>query len=140
MLSNLDEVDEDIRRRKEVAASYRQNLKNVRHLILPPESDDVLSHFTIRVPAQQRDEIISRLKSAGIEVGRLFFFSTQMREYKCFFPPCSLHARYPNASRLTLEVMNLPMHIHMTKTDVDWISENLAESVERTLNSPGHGT
>ncbi|MDQ6883911.1 MAG: DegT/DnrJ/EryC1/StrS family aminotransferase [Candidatus Dormibacteraeota bacterium] len=96
------------------AVRYRDNLGGVAGICLPPFSDNALSHFTIRVSAHGRSEIRRCLWQAGVDVGTYYPF-----------PPFLSRHEYPNAHRLSSEVLNLPLGPGFDDHDIDRISEVL---------------
>jgi dTDP-4-amino-4,6-dideoxygalactose transaminase len=119
---NLTRAEDYEGKRLADARRYRDNLKGVTSLRLPPCSDNALSHFTVRVSADRRDQIRRRLWKAGIDVGVYFAF-----------PRFVSRTDYPNAQRLAAEVLNLPLGEGLNGHDIDRISEVLTRSVVEQL-------
>jgi len=137
LLHNLAQLPEHISRRQELARRYRQNLRNHAPIVLPPDTEDILSHFTIRVPGAMRQALVSSLEQRGIEAGRLFFFSYEMLEYRDFVAPSRFSPKaYPNTQRIASEVVNLPLFPSLSLAQVDWISETVRALVEAATRAP----
>ena len=115
---NLEHAVQLSERRKVLAARYRQNLIGVRNIIVPPCSAVAMSHYTVRVPPEFRQQIRDSLFRMGIDTGRLFRNPGYLSEIE-----------FPNATRLSSEVLNLPLDASLTNDDVDHISENLRTCV-----------
>jgi dTDP-4-amino-4,6-dideoxygalactose transaminase len=96
------------------AIRYRDNLGGVAGICLPPFSDNALSHFTVRVSAHRRSEIRRILWQAGVDVGTYYAF-----------PPFLSRHEYPNAHRLSAEVLNLPLGPGFDDHVIDRVSEVL---------------
>jgi dTDP-4-amino-4,6-dideoxygalactose transaminase len=96
------------------ARRYRGNLACSTSIRVPPCSDTALSHFTVRVSGDRRNQIRSRLWKAGVDTGTYFPF-----------PPFLSKDVYPNAHRLACEVLNLPLGEGLDVNDIDRISEVL---------------
>jgi dTDP-4-amino-4,6-dideoxygalactose transaminase len=132
MIHNLMNLREHGERRKELAKRYRQNLRDLDAVDLPMDPGDVLSHYTIRAPSEMRNRIVASLDRAGIEAGRLFFFSSAMREYRLFLSGSRYcQHEYPNAVRAAEEVINLPLFPGLTGSDVDLVSDEVRKAVSR---------
>lgn len=137
LLNNLAQLPEHISRRLELVSRYRQNLRHHAPIVLPPESSDVLSHFTIRVPGSIRQGLVGALEERGIEAGRLFFFSYEMLEYRDFVVPSRFRPKqYPNTLRTASEVVNLPLFPSLTVSQVDWICETVRALVDTAARVP----
>ncbi len=67
-------------------------------LTLPPECSDAMSHFCVRVNGNHRDVIRTYLWQNGIDTATLFPF-----------PVAADPAAFPNAFRLTQEILGLPL-------------------------------
>lgn len=67
-------------------------------LTLPPECNDAMSHFSVRVGGGLRDELRTCLWQNGIDTATLFPF-----------PAAADAATSPNAYRLTQEILGLPL-------------------------------
>jgi dTDP-4-amino-4,6-dideoxygalactose transaminase len=122
--SRLDEVQAAILRvklphvqrwnegRRWVAQAYRQRLASLPSVRLPADDPAHVYHqFTIRVPADVRDELVKRLKSAAIDTS--------------VFYPVPLHTlsgveqKLPVSERLAGEVLSLPIWPDMDEETVD---------------------
>ena len=111
---NLVRAEEYERKRLAHASRYRDNLSGVAGIHLPPPAQNALSHFTVRVSAHRRPEVRRDLWQAGVDVGTYFAF-----------PPFLSRNDYPNAHRLSSEVINLPLGPGLDDHDIDRISEVL---------------
>lgn len=101
-------------KRLDLARRYAGNLNGARGILLPESSPNALSHYTIRVPGPTRTQLRQRLYDAGISTSTLWRFPT-------FLEP----DQFPNAHRLSLEVVNLPLSVTLSHADVDRICEAL---------------
>ena len=80
------------------ASSNHAHNNDAALLILPPECDDAMSHFSVRVRGNLRDELRAFLWQNGIDTATLFPF-----------PAVADSAANPNAFRLTHEIIGLPL-------------------------------
>ncbi len=125
MLYNLEHTEQYCEHRKTLTRRYHENFDGVSGIIRPSISPHALSHYTIRVDSSIRPLVKKRLETVGIDAGTLFFF-----------PKSFSKSDYPNASRIAAEVLNLPLDIRLSVSDVDWISERVVRVVERFSESP----
>ncbi len=107
-LQNLETAAIVHARRLELAARYFRNLAGVSGLTLPPASDFALSHFTVRVPGQIRNQLKEALYRRDVYTIALWTFSAHLDPQA-----------FPNAARCCAEVINLPLSPWMRETDVD---------------------
>ncbi|MFO1457859.1 MAG: DegT/DnrJ/EryC1/StrS family aminotransferase [Verrucomicrobiota bacterium] len=113
-LRNLIHADAGIRKRLDLASRYSRNLAGARGILLPEPSPHALSHYTIRVPGPTRTLLRQRLYDAGICTTTLWRFPTWLEP-----------DQFPNAHRLSLEVVNLPLSVTLSLSDVDRICDLL---------------
>jgi len=93
--------------RRELETHYRRFLHGLAEVTLPAPSQGVLSHFTIRVAASERDRIRQRLWKHGIDTGDIFGF-----------PRYCDPAMFPHAFTASRELINLPMDRGVTVAHV----------------------
>ncbi len=117
-LHNLQHRDEHYERRIDLAARYHRNLAGAAGVILPYLTRCAMSHYTIRVPSELRDGIQAVLWRLGVDAGTLFTCSSYLSAHK-----------YPNARRISGEVLNLALDPSLTDDDVDYICDCVIRSV-----------
>jgi dTDP-4-amino-4,6-dideoxygalactose transaminase len=71
-----------------------------------------MSHYTIRVPADYRGPMRQALLRSEIDTGTLFHLPSYLSP-----------TEFPNAGKISEEVINLPLDAHLSEADVDYISE-----------------
>ncbi|MBL9175026.1 MAG: DegT/DnrJ/EryC1/StrS aminotransferase family protein [Verrucomicrobiales bacterium] len=118
-LRNLIHADPWKQKRLDLAQRYARNLAGAEGIVLPEFSPQALSHFTIRVPASARTLLRQRLYDAGIGTSTLWRL-----------PPGLNPDQLPNAHRLSLEVVNLPLSVTLLNSDVDRICDVLRRSTD----------
>ena len=96
------------------ARRYHQNLAGTEGLICPKISPSALSHYTVRVAPEIRARVRKLLFQSGINTITLWDFPRYLDL-----------DRFPNASRRSLEVLNLPIIPGMLKGRIDHICEHL---------------
>jgi dTDP-4-amino-4,6-dideoxygalactose transaminase len=117
MLHNLSRIEEYKTYRQALSERYHKNLCEVSGLIRPKLSPYALSHYTIRVKPSFRPFICSYLLKDGIEVSTLFDFPNSLSK-----------SEFPHASRIASEVINLPLDVTLSLSDIDRISESVSEA------------
>lgn len=109
----LDRAHKDHVARKRQEAIYRDQLEGLGpHL--PPPGAAALSHFTLRVPAEWREELRKGLKRDGIDAGTLFGFPSHLSE-----------RHFPWALARSREVLNLPLGMALKDAQVVCIAQAL---------------
>lgn len=126
MLHNLKHTDQYCQRRKALECRYHNNLEGVGGIVRPKPSPHVLSHYPIRVGSGLRPFLKKYLLKAGFDVETMFFF-----------PAGFSKSDYPNASRVAVEVLDLPLYVRLSLDTVDRLCENIASGIERLSKSSG---
>lgn len=117
-LVQLKYLDIDNAYRRQLAAWYGQNLReknNVAVVQTAPGCESAQHLLQIRV--QNRDALMMALNEHDIFPGVHYRDNTDYRMYAFAQGTC------PNATTASKEIISLPMHMRMTKSDVDLISE-----------------
>lgn len=117
-LVQLKYLDADNTYRRQLAAWYSQNLKdknNVTIVRTAPGCESAQHLLQIRV--QNRDALMMALNEHEVFPGVHYRDNTEYRMYAYAQGTC------PKAATASKEIISLPMHLRMTKSDVDLISE-----------------
>jgi perosamine synthetase len=131
-LVQLRRLDEILKRKKQIAEGYRQNLQDSDGITSPYVAPYTTSHgymlYTIKVDKRQsgvdRDELAASLTERGIET-------------KVCFPPVHMQPYYrsigynedllPITEMLSEQVLSLPCYAKLTREEVDYIGRSLNE-------------
>src|SRR5260370_22407943 len=113
-MRNLNTAGLSHEARLELARRYHQNLAGTEGLICPKISRSALSHYTVRVAPEIRTRVRKLLFESGINAITLWDFPRYLDR-----------GRFPNASRRSLEVLNLPIIPAMPNSGIDRICEHL---------------
>ena len=107
------------RRRREIAAVYREELKNLPTTMQAETGTSNYHIFAITVP--ERDELRAHLAEAGIPT--LIHYPSPLHRQKAFaeFNP----ARCPNADLLCSRVLSLPLHAFLTDGEVSRVIDGV---------------
>lgn len=131
-LLNLQQVDDAIEKRHQVAVRYREALRNVKGIRFFDDMPGVrhnYSYFPIFVDAEEygmtRDELYFKMKEQGV-YGRRYFYPliSTFSTYKGL--PSAAVENLPVATRVANEVICLPMHHGLCDMDLDRIIHLIA--------------
>ena len=124
-VEQLKRLDDFTKKRQENANYLKENLKDVRGIILPyvPEgSEHVWHQFTIRVTsdyAMSREELVLKLKENNIYPG--VYYPKPLHLHQHFQKLGYKKGDFPVAEQLSKEVLSLPIHPLLSKEDLDKI-------------------
>lgn len=114
-LAQLDRIDALQARRKQIWATYQQELAEVPGLITPSEAErgDRHSYFTYCIRVPQRDELAHYLLGEQIY--------TTLRYHPLHLNPLygQMDVRLPNTERLNADALSIPIHPRMSDGDVE---------------------
>jgi dTDP-4-amino-4,6-dideoxygalactose transaminase len=123
-LWNLRQAARLHEQRCKLAKRYHLNLASAKVILRPPPGDAALSHYTVRVEPQLRARVQGLLFNAGINANTLWEFSRHLHPQ-----------HFPNAFRLSSQVLNLPLSPWMSPNEVDRICEVLMRCVSRASSA-----
>ena len=120
----LKTYEQDITRRREIAAMYQDGLTDMDQLVLPPGPNDDQVHFDVyqnyEIEVDCRDELKNYLKEHGI--GTIIQFGGKaVHQYPLGFEGVSL----PFTERLYKRALLLPMHTALSNNDVGYVIERI---------------
>jgi dTDP-4-amino-4,6-dideoxygalactose transaminase len=109
-----------IKRRREVAKMYDEELFDIPELVLPQKSNsdylDVYQNYVIRT--EQRDKLVAHLQKSGVEV--LVSWRVPMHKQKALGLD---HYNLPMTERISAEVISLPMYPELTDEEIELVIE-----------------
>lgn len=117
-LVQLKYLDQDNAYRRQLAAWYRENFAGhgaVQTVQVAQGCESSTHLFQLRV--QNRDALMLALHEHQIYPGVHYRDNTEYRMYAHGKGTC------PNAAQASMEIISLPMHLSLTKNDVDMVSE-----------------
>ena len=120
----LDTVDAEITRRRELAARYHENLRELPDLLLPPPPVDGAEHFdtfqNYEIEVEERDALRAFLSEHG--VGTILQWGGKgVHQFPALGFDCSL----PRTERMFERSLLLPMNTSLTDDEVDYVSEQI---------------
>ena len=119
-LVSLKYLDRDNSYRRQLAKWYTDELKDIKNLIIIEHNEACESSrhlFQIRVP--NRDDVMAELNKLDIYPGVHYRDNTEYSLYQKFDNNCV------NARLLSNEIISLPMHLGLSKVDVQKIVNSL---------------
>ncbi len=118
-LGELDNLDNSIKRKEEIANMYLKKLSNVKYISLPTKKDgEIFGHFIIEVDTN-RDAFARELKKLGVMVGLHYIPLHFMDYYKKKYELKVFD--FPRALSTYQKVMSLPIYSSLTNREVDTI-------------------
>lgn len=117
-LVQLRYLEEDNACRRQLARWYRELLsKDQRVRLIPPseECESATHLFPIRV--RNRDELMLFLNDNGVFPGVHYRDNTEYPMY------ASSHGRCPEAQKASQELISLPLHLHLTRSDISTVAD-----------------
>ncbi len=124
-VSQLNKIEEVIKRRCWVANQYRERLAGIEGLTLPQEIvglRQVYQLFTIRT--KKRDQVMKHLADNGI-MSRIYFNPVHLTD---FYRKQSWDIpKLPVTEQVSKEVLSLPMHPTLTEAEIDLVCDKIKE-------------
>ncbi|MCT4545242.1 MAG: DegT/DnrJ/EryC1/StrS family aminotransferase [Vallitalea sp.] len=120
-LVQLKYLDKDNSYRRQIATWYDEAFKHHKNLIKPISIIDGCesSRHLYIIEVNNRDEVIMALNLIDIYPGVHYRDNTEYEMYKYGKGTCQ------NAHRLSKRILSLPMHLRLTKEDINKISRNV---------------
>ena len=122
-LAQLKRIDQDNEYRRKIASWYDDCFQDywdrVRPIPVIHKCDSSRHLYVIEV--QNRDELIVKLNENGINPGVHYLVNTDYSVYSYAKGTC------PNADRMNSRILTLPIHLKITKEDVNFISSKVLE-------------
>jgi len=118
----LKHYKKDLSLRQEVASKYTQALKD-KDLILPfveEERTSAWAQYSVRV--QNRDELQTKLKEAGIPTAVHYPMPLHLQETFAYLD--YKKGDFPISEKVSAEIMSLPMNPYVTDDEIEYIREN----------------
>jgi len=99
---------------------YLQVFSRLKHIKpLLPFNPDENSYWLFGVRCEKRDELILHLKTNGIATGVHYYPLNMLKYFREWYSPC------PIAEKAWESFVTLPLHVHLTSEEIEYISEKL---------------
>lgn len=134
-LLQLKSIDDDINTRGRLAVQYRKNLKRIKGIVIPDEPVNVRynhCYFPIlvkqnKVDTNRRDALYEKLRFHNIFARRYFY--PLLSEIPCYRSlPSSGAKKLPVATKISREILCLPLYADLAVEQVDTICEIIANN------------
>jgi dTDP-4-amino-4,6-dideoxygalactose transaminase len=122
--AKLPYLNQWIKLRRKIAATYRQELQDVKEIRLPGESEDhTYNQFTITTP--KRDGLRNFLKENGVETTIYYPLALHLQ-------PVYRHLKYkegslPVSEKLTRQVLSLPIFPELTEPEQSYVINKIKQ-------------
>ena len=125
-LCNLKHVDGEINKRKAVVECYRENLRNIDGIQLPPIQPDVKSNYSYfpivideKLFGATRNEVFDNLAKENIYARKYFYPLTSA--FDCYHGKYDIHMT-PVAVRISKRVLTIPLYADLAIEDAEKIA------------------
>jgi len=119
-------LEENIKKKQQIASIYRYYLKDVEEIILPDEAEwstHTYHLFTLKVK-RKRDELMEHLKNKGIQSG--VYYPVALPDQEVFMR-MGYKGECPVSQSLCKQVLSIPIHPYLSEDDVKKISNAIKE-------------
>lgn len=121
-LVSLHYLDQDNAYRRQLAAWYDEAFKNAKNIHLVPVAPNCeSSRHLYQILISNRDECLLALNECGIFPGVHYRDNIHYKMYAYAEGTC------PNARAASDRTLSLPMHLKLTKQDVDYVAQRVKE-------------
>jgi perosamine synthetase len=118
----IKKLDAILKRKWANAAYLKSRLCEIPDLSLPVAREDrthAYMLFTLKMPTAERDHVMNALLDAGIEARLYFPPAHQQMVFRNY------EVRLPTTERLASQMLSIPFHSRLTRTELDTIAEAL---------------
>ena len=123
----LDHLDEWTQRRRQIADHYTSVLDEIAPGISPLETPGGRHayHKYVMNVGRGRDQLIQQLSDAG--VGTMVHYATPLHREPVFASYIEPGRQFPEAERLSLEALSLPIYPELEDSEVNYVCEQLTK-------------
>ncbi len=127
----MEDIENSIKRRKEIASKYFDALSGLKHVSVPVKSDEhIYTNFIIEID-KNRDVFAKELIRNGVEVGlnymplHLTKYYKNKYEFKVF--------DFPVVLNVYQKILSLPIHASMSDEDVEYVCQCVIEADKKHI-------
>jgi dTDP-4-amino-4,6-dideoxygalactose transaminase len=128
----LKYLDKYNKRRQESAHSYNQAFEKIEKIKTPFVESDIESHvyhqYTIKVPAETRDELAEHLSKNNVPFG--IYYPLGFHEQKAYKQELFSEGDFPVTNEVKNQVISLPMHTELSRKQIKFISNTIISFFE----------
>jgi UDP-2-acetamido-2-deoxy-ribo-hexuluronate aminotransferase len=124
----LNYLDQYNTARQQAAAYYFTHLNDIGAIHLPEQAADsshVFHQFTMKVPANRRDQLQAYLAEKGIPA--MIYYPVPIHLQKAYESFSDAKDHFPVAEQLAHEVISLPMHSELEEDQLRYICDSIRE-------------
>ena len=130
LIYRLTKLKEIIDRRRENAKIYFENLNQNAVITCPEETGELNTYHTFVIQVKKRDKLKIFLEKNG--VGTAIHYPTPIHKQKAFENKFGRSATtYPICEQQANEILSLPVHQYLTKTQVETVAHLVNEFYEK---------
>ena len=134
-LSQLNQLDEFIDRRREIINIYNESFKGIPGLIIPKEAENVRSSFHLyilqieaRIVKKTKRQIFHFLREQGIMVNVHYIPVHYQPYYKKRFG--DKKGQYPHAEKYYERALTLPLYPTLNNNEIEYVIKKVLESIK----------
>ncbi len=130
--AKLPHLNEYIAARQRAAAYYDKAFANNAHILIPGReaaSTHVYHQYTLRLINVNRDAVREQL--AALDIPAMIYYPIPLHLQKAYQDPRYLPGDFPVAERLAACVLSLPMHTELDEEQLQYITRNLLEIINK---------
>jgi dTDP-4-amino-4,6-dideoxygalactose transaminase len=128
----LKYLDNYNKRRQESAHSYNQAFEKIEKIKTPFVESDIESHvyhqYTIKVPAENRDQLAEHLSKNNIPFG--IYYPLGFHEQKAYKQEFFSEGDFPVTNEVKNQVISLPMHTELSRRQINYITNTIISFFE----------
>ena len=128
----LKYLDKYNKRRQESAHSYNQAFEKIEKIKTPFVESDIESHvyhqYTIKVPAENRDELAEHLSKNNIPFG--IYYPLGFHEQKAYKQEFFSEGDFTVTNEVKNQVISLPMHTELSRKQIKYITNTIISFFE----------
>ena len=128
----LKYLDKYNKRRQESAHSYNQAFEKIEKIKTPFVESDIESHvyhqYTIKVPAETRDELAEHLSMNNIPFG--IYYPLGFHEQKAYKQEFFSEGDFTVTNEVKNQVISLPMHTELSRKQIKYITNTIISFFE----------
>lgn len=118
--------------RQKVAAAYDHALSTQKQLTIPERvlwSNHIFHQYTLKTNGIDRDLLIEKLKQKSIPA--MIYYPVPLHKQKAYTSNDYAEKNFSTSNALCNSVISLPIHTELPKEQIDYISQNLLEIIQK---------
>lgn len=130
ILGKWPHFSDEVKAREEIGNKYSTQLQNtVTTPVVEKGNSHVYAQYTIRLKADERDAVATKMKESGIPVG--IYYPKCFHEQPVFEYLGYEYGDFPESEKASKEVLSLPMHPFLTEDDQLLVTDTLKSFIQK---------